>query len=348
MAARATIRELLADIQGEDPQGWARASAEAPILARSARAVDSVCRVLASGTHEVQRHQAADILGAAYGNRPAGRALLAALLNRSESPLVRGRAAEQLAFSGSVPRARLVRAYLDGLDDAAPVVRFWCIYGLAIINAVSARSKLQQLAASDEAAGLGRRKVCTEAKWALAVLDDLPERDRLEPGPPGTASPVTPPTHAAFLRRAIALAAQNVRNGRGGPFGALIVRKREVIAEGVNLVAEHHDPTAHAEIIAIREACRVLETFDLSGCDIYCSCEPNPMCLGAIYWARLTRIFFAASREDAARAGFNDLSLYRETSLPLAARAIPTRNLARRAGLAPFRDWERSAGKIRY
>lgn len=154
--------------------------------------------------------------------------------------------------------------------------------------------------------------------------------------------------HSVFLRGAIELAKANVSQHLGGPFAAVIVRGNELIAEGINLVVERRDPTAHAEIVAIREACRVLKTFDLSGCEIYCSAEPNPMCLGAIYWARLDRIFYAAAREDSAAAGFNDLFLYRETSLPIRERSIPTHNLARRAGQAPFRAWNESAGKIRY
>ena len=126
------------------------------------------------------------------------------------------------------------------------------------------------------------------------------------------------------------------------------MRGKEIVAEGANRVVLFNDPTAHAEIIAIREACRILQTFDLTGCEIYCSCEPNPMCLGAIYWARLAGIHYAASREDAARAGFNDLHLYAEVVRPIAERSIPTRNLRRRQGRAPFEAWNKSAGKIRY
>ena len=150
------------------------------------------------------------------------------------------------------------------------------------------------------------------------------------------------------MQRAISLALENVKSAGGGPFGAVIVRGKEIAAEGANRVVLFNDPTAHAEVIAIREACRLLQTFDLTGCEIYCSCEPNPMSLGAIYWARLARIHYAASREDAARAGFNALHLYAEVARPIAERSIPTRNLRRRQGLAPFEAWNKSAGKIRY
>ena len=133
------------------------------------------------------------------------------------------------------------------------------------------------------------------------------------------------------------------------PVGAVIVSPDgRILAAAGNRTRADRDPTAHAEIVAIREACRLLETFDLTGCEIHCSCEPNPMCLGAIYWARLSRIHYAASREDAARAGFHDLHLYAEVASPLAERSIPTRNLRRKQGRAPFDAWNKSAGKIRY
>ena len=115
-----------------------------------------------------------------------------------------------------------------------------------------------------------------------------------------------------LMRRAIELSIENVNTLRGGPFGALIVRGGAILAEGTNLVTSSLDPTAHAEIIAIRSACKVLQTFQLSGCEIYCSCEPCPMCLGAIYWARPDRVYYAGTREDAAAAGFDDALIYAE------------------------------------
>src|SRR5581483_864719 len=126
----------------------------------------------------------------------------------------------------------------------------------------------------------------------------------------------------AFLEQAIDLAVENVRRG-GGPFAALVVKDGIVIATGVNQVTRANDPTAHAEIVAIREACRVLGDFQLTGCDLYSSCEPCPMCLGAIYWARPARLYFAATHEDAAAAGFDDAFIYEQLAVPRAERSIP-------------------------
>ncbi|MEZ5353897.1 MAG: nucleoside deaminase [Bryobacteraceae bacterium] len=150
------------------------------------------------------------------------------------------------------------------------------------------------------------------------------------------------------LRRAISIAVENVRSGNGGPFGAVIVREGVAIAEAVNRVTASHDPTAHAEIGAIRAACAQLGTHDLSGCEIYASCEPCPMCLGAIYWARLSRLYFAASHEDATRAGFDDSFLYGQIGLAPRERSIATVRALAREGLAPFRAWRESAVKIPY
>ncbi len=152
----------------------------------------------------------------------------------------------------------------------------------------------------------------------------------------------------AFLRRAIQLAVDNVRSGLGGPFGAVIVRDGVILAEGVNLVTSSHDPSAHAEIVAIRRACAILNTHDLSGCEIHTSCEPCPMCLGAIYWARLSRLYFAASHTDAARAGFDDSFIYDQVPLPPDRRSLPTKRSLAREGLAPFREWTESAVKVPY
>ena len=150
------------------------------------------------------------------------------------------------------------------------------------------------------------------------------------------------------MQRAIDLAMENVLAGRGGPFGAVVVRNGEIIAEGVNQVTSTNDPSAHAEIAAIRKACTLLSSFELKECELYASCEPCPMCLGAIYWARLGRLYFAANREDAAAIGFDDSLIYNELAVPLASRKIPTAILMRDQALAAFRQWQQSASKIRY
>jgi guanine deaminase len=151
-----------------------------------------------------------------------------------------------------------------------------------------------------------------------------------------------------FMQRAIALALENVPSGRGGPFGALVVRNGEIIAEATNSVTSLQDPTAHAEIVAIRQACKKLGEFHLAGCEIYASCEPCPMCLGAIYWARLARIYFAATAADAANAGFDDSFMYQEISKPHAQRKIPMVQLMREEALNPFRAWEQKPDKVSY
>jgi guanine deaminase len=142
-----------------------------------------------------------------------------------------------------------------------------------------------------------------------------------------------------FMQRAIALAVENVTSGRGGPFGALVVKEGHVIAEGTNQVTANFDPTAHAEVVAIREACKRLGDFQLSGCELYTSCEPCPMCLGAIYWARPARIFYGASAADAAAAGFDDAFIYDELRLPSSQRKLPLTQLLHRESLAPFHTW---------
>jgi guanine deaminase len=149
------------------------------------------------------------------------------------------------------------------------------------------------------------------------------------------------------MRRAIALSLQSVRDG-GGPFGAVIVRDGIIIAEGTNRVTGTNDPTAHAEIVAIREACAKLGRFQLSDCDIYTSCEPCPMCLGGIYWGRLRSVFYGNSRDDAARAGFDDSLIYDQLELLPADRSIPMRQIIPAEALAGFRAWEGFEGKIRY
>ncbi len=154
-------------------------------------------------------------------------------------------------------------------------------------------------------------------------------------------------THEELMRRAIGLSLRNVAEG-GGPFGAVVARGGEIVAEGVNRVTAQCDPTAHAEVAAIRAAARKLGTFDLSGCDIYASCEPCPMCLGAIYWARLDRLFYAATKDDAARAGFDDAFIYRELALDPSQRRLATTRLLGDEALATFRAWEEKADRHPY
>lgn len=150
------------------------------------------------------------------------------------------------------------------------------------------------------------------------------------------------------MRRAIALAIENMRTGLGGPFAALVVKGVRVIAEGTNRVTTTNDPTAHAEVVAIREACHVLNSFQLSGCDLYCTCEPCPMCLGAIYWARPARVFYAATATDAARAGFDDAFIYEELSRPSSARRIPMQQLLRDESQSIFSAWAAQSNKQPY
>ena len=152
-----------------------------------------------------------------------------------------------------------------------------------------------------------------------------------------------------FLRRAIDLARQGMESNQGGPFGAVIVNAAgEVIGEGHNLVTSTHDPTAHAEIVAIRRACLRLGDHQLEGCTVYTSCEPCPMCLGAIYWARPSRIVYACSRADAAAIGFDDDHIYQELSLKLHERKIPIEQYCREEGLQVFLDWEEKNDRTEY
>ncbi len=150
------------------------------------------------------------------------------------------------------------------------------------------------------------------------------------------------------MRRAIALSLEMMRSGKGGPFGAVVVRDDKIVAEGFNKVTSTNDPTAHAEVVAIRLACEALGTYDLTGCEIYTSCEPCPMCLSAIYWARLGRIFYANDRQDAAAVGFRDDYLYHEIPLPLDQRAIPILPLLRDEGKAAFDEWDLKPDKVLY
>ncbi len=151
-----------------------------------------------------------------------------------------------------------------------------------------------------------------------------------------------------FMRRAIELSIANVRAGRGGPFGAVVVRGGQIVGSGANSVTSSNDPTAHAEVVAIRAACRELQTFQLNGCDLYTSCEPCPMCMAAIYWARIDRVYYANTHDDAAEVGFDDALIYRELALPIGERSLPMEPLLREEALEGFREWQRSVAKIPY
>lgn len=151
-----------------------------------------------------------------------------------------------------------------------------------------------------------------------------------------------------FIERAIALSEEGMNHGAGGPFGAIVVKDGEIIAEGYNQVTSANDPTAHAEIVAIREACKKLDSFQLDDCVIYTSCEPCPMCLGAIYWARPKAVFYGCTKEDAAEIGFDDQFIYDEIDGGIANRSIRFINLERAAGKAIFDKWKVKEGRIEY
>ena len=157
-----------------------------------------------------------------------------------------------------------------------------------------------------------------------------------------------PAPNPEFMRRAIALASDNVRSGRGGPFGAVVVRDGQIIGEGANSVVRANDPTAHAEVEAIRAACRALGTFTLKGAEIYASCEPCPMCLAAIYWARMDHIWFGNSSADAARIAFDDARLYREIASPSHERTIPSSMHLRDEAQESFQLWLQTPNKTLY
>lgn len=151
-----------------------------------------------------------------------------------------------------------------------------------------------------------------------------------------------------WMNKAVELAEHGMEAGNGGPFGCVIVKNGKMIAKGWNKVISSNDPTSHAEIVAIREACRKLNSFQLSGCDIYASCEPCPMCLGAIYWARPDRVFFAATRQDAAQIGFDDDFIYKELQVDPSSRKIPMVHLKNRKVLRIFEKWRKKEDKIEY
>ena len=150
------------------------------------------------------------------------------------------------------------------------------------------------------------------------------------------------------MARAIELSIENVRSGRGGPFAAIVVKDGKIIAEGVNQVTFTNDPTAHAEVVAIREACKKLANFELKDCELYTTCEPCPMCLGAIYWARPARVYFGNTAEDASKIGFADSLIYKEAARPPSQRTIPMIPLMREQALKAFRAWEGKSDKTPY
>lgn len=151
-----------------------------------------------------------------------------------------------------------------------------------------------------------------------------------------------------FMREAIRLSIIMMRRGVGGPFGAVVVKGNRIVGRGCNQVTSHNDPTAHAEIVAIRDACRRLKTFQLDDCDLYTSCEPCPMCLSAMYWARLRSVYYGNTRKDAAKIAFDDDFIYREVALPIRKRKLVMKQLMRKEALAAFVEWENKKDKVRY
>jgi tRNA(Arg) A34 adenosine deaminase TadA len=151
-----------------------------------------------------------------------------------------------------------------------------------------------------------------------------------------------------FMQEAIELARNGIQNNEGGPFGAVVVKDGEVIGRGNNRVTSTKDPTAHAEIIAIRDACKNLGTFQLEGCEIYTSCEPCPMCLGAIYWARLAKVYYGCTKQDAADIDFDDAFIYKELELPLGQRQMPFMQMNRENTIVLFEEWRGKDDKITY
>ena len=151
-----------------------------------------------------------------------------------------------------------------------------------------------------------------------------------------------------FMREAIRLSIKMMRRGQGGPFGAVVVKGNRIVGRGCNQVTSSNDPTAHAEVVAIRDACKRLKTFKLDDCDLYTSCEPCPMCLSAIYWARIGHLFYGNTRKDAARINFDDDFLYRQVALPIRKRTLMMKPLLRKEALAAFKEWEQKPDKILY
>ena len=157
-----------------------------------------------------------------------------------------------------------------------------------------------------------------------------------------------PPPNPAFMREAIALSKRSIDSGKGGPFGAVVVKDGKIVGAGHNEVTSTNDPTAHAEIVAIRRACETLQSFQLTGCELYTSCEPCPMCLGAIYWARPDRVYYANTKMDAADAGFDDQFIYDELEQPMNQRQIPMNQLLQEEAQKVFQAWVAQSNKVEY
>jgi tRNA(Arg) A34 adenosine deaminase TadA len=151
-----------------------------------------------------------------------------------------------------------------------------------------------------------------------------------------------------FMREAIAQSLESIRSGKGGPFGAVIVKDGHIVAKGHNQVTSSNDPTAHAEVVVIREACKTLNTFQLNGCELYTSCEPCPMCLGAIYWSRLDRVYFGNTKVDAAEIGFDDHFIYDEIETPLSDRKLPMQQLLAQEAIVTFQEWSAMDSRVDY
>ncbi len=151
-----------------------------------------------------------------------------------------------------------------------------------------------------------------------------------------------------FMQAAIALSQESIRSGKGGPFGAVVVKDGQIVARAHNQVTSTNDPTAHAEVLAIREACKALQTWQLTGCEIYTSCEPCPMCMGAIYWARPDRVYYANTKADAAAIKFDDQFIYDELDLPIERRQLPMLPLLREEALAVFQEWDEMSNRVDY
>jgi tRNA(Arg) A34 adenosine deaminase TadA len=151
-----------------------------------------------------------------------------------------------------------------------------------------------------------------------------------------------------FMLEAVRLSIKQMRLGKGGPFGAVVVRKGKIISRGWNQVTSGNDPTAHAEMVAIREACKKLKTFQLDDCELYTSCEPCPMCLSAMYWARLKKVYYGNTRKDAAKIDFDDDFIYREIPLPISRRTLPMKQFLRKEALEAFMEWKAKTDKIKY
>ena len=179
-------------------------------------------------------------------------------------------------------------------------------------------------------------------------LHRLSSNSTLESPQPSSSDGIyMPESNEKFMRRAIQLAIESVAN-KGGPFGAVVVREGVIVGEGSNCVTQKFDPTAHAEVQAIRAACQQIQDFRLQGCELYTSCEPCPMCLAATYWSRIDRLFFSATRADAANAGFDDKYFYDQVNIPIEERDLPMITMLREAGATAFNAWNKKSDRVEY